>query len=150
MQQFVGFHLGAEEYCIDILKIREIIRVPQITKVPRAPEFIKGVVNLRGKIIPVIDLRERFGLDTGEGVKATRIIVVDIDKKSTGLIVDGVSNVFKISVDQIEPPPPIITGVSAEYIRGVGKLDGKMLIIVNVEKTLSFEEKNQLMEAVKE
>jgi len=145
--QLVSFSLGNEEFAVDILKVQEINRMIDITKVPKSPDFVEGVINLRGKVIPIIDLRRRFGLNTQEHDKQTRIIVVDINGKTIGLVVDSVSEVLRLSSDTIEPPPPMVAGVDAQYICGVGKLDNRLLILLDLNKILSSEENNILVNA---
>ncbi|MBE9502939.1 MAG: chemotaxis protein CheW [Proteobacteria bacterium] len=142
--QLVSFKLGNEEFAVDILKIQEINRMIEITKVPKSPDFVEGVINLRGKVIPIIDLRKRFGMEVTEHTKNTRIVVVDIDNKVVGLIVDGVSEVLRLPASTVEPPPPIVAGIDAEYINGVGKMEDRLLILLELEKVLSQEEKTAL------
>lgn len=144
IKQLVTFSLGQEEFGVDILKVQEIIRMVEITKVPKAPDFVEGVINLRGKVIPVVDLRRRFGMTQAEHSKDTRIMVVDICKTITGFIVDSVSEVLRIPADTIEPPPPVVAGIESEYINGVGKLEDRLLILLDLDKVLSGEEINQL------
>ena len=138
--QLVSFKIGSEEFALDILKIQEIIRTVEVTKVPRAPHFVEGVINLRGKVIPIIDLRKRFGLPSIETTKNTRIVVVDIDNKVVGLVVDGVSEVLRLPASTIEPPPPMLAGIDSDYISGVGKLDDRLLILLEISKVLSQDE----------
>ncbi len=133
--QLVTFHLGSEEYAIDILKVQEITRMVEITVVPNAPDYIEGVINLRGKVIPVINLRKRFGLGEKRADANSRIIVVDIGT-TVSLIVDSVSEVLRLYSENVEPPPPITTRNSAEYIRGIGKLPNRMLILLDIERCL--------------
>ncbi len=144
MLQLVSFKLGDEEFGVDIMQVQEIIRMQEITSVPNAPEFVEGVINLRGRVIPIIDLRKRFGLEEKSHDKATRIIVVKVDDLTVGLVVDEVSEVLRIPADTVEPPPPIVAGVESEYIRGVGKLEDRLLILLDLSKTLSKEEKASL------
>lgn len=134
--QLVTFKLGDEEYGIDILKVQEINRMTEITSMPKAPFFVEGVINLRGKVIPVVNLRKRFGLGLKEIDSQSRIIVVDIGS-TVGLIVDSVSEVLRISSDTIEPPPPITGGVGSEYIMGIGKLEDRLIILLDIDKLLS-------------
>ncbi len=142
--QLVSFTLGEEEYGIDILRVQEINRMMEITHVPKCAYFVEGVVNLRGKVIPVLDLRKRFGLKA-ENTKETRIIVVDINGKMVGLIVDSVSEVLRLPKETIDPTPPVIsTSVDAQCIKGVGKLEDRLIIILDIEKFLTEEEKNML------
>ncbi len=142
--QLVSFTLGEEEYGIDILRVQEINRMMEITHVPKCAYFVEGVVNLRGKVIPVLDLRKRFGLEP-KNTKETRIIVVDIDGRMVGLIVDSVSEVLRLPKETIEPTPPMVsTSIDAQCIKGVGKLEDRLIIIIDIEKFLSEEEKNML------
>ncbi|MFN3480202.1 MAG: chemotaxis protein CheW [Thermodesulfovibrionales bacterium] len=134
--QLVTFKLGDEEYGIDILKVQEINRMTEITSMPKAPFSVEGVINLRGKVIPVVNLRKRFGLDLKEIDSQSRIIVVDIGS-TVGLIVDSVSEVLRISSDTIEPPPPITGGIGSEHILGIGKLEDRLIILLDIDKLLS-------------
>jgi len=146
--QLVSFNLGKEEFAVDILKIQEINRMVEITKVPRSPEFVEGVINLRGKVIPIIDLRKRFSLPESESTRQTRIVVVDIDNKIVGLVVDAVSEVLRLPAKTVEPPPPIVAGIDSEYISGVGKLEDRLLILLELDKVLSKDEKKVLEKVV--
>ncbi|MBW1956663.1 MAG: chemotaxis protein CheW [Deltaproteobacteria bacterium] len=147
-EQVVCFWVEKEEYGIDIMQVQEIIRVDEITAVPNAPRFVEGIVNLRGNVLPVLDMRTRFGLEKGERTEQNRIIVVDIAGKTTGIIVDSVSEVIRIPRDRIEPPPDLITeaGIEGRYIEGIGKLDeGKRIIVlVQVDALLTGNEKEEL------
>lgn len=138
--QLVTFSIGEEEFGVDILKVQEIIRTMEITKVPRAQEFVEGVINLRGKVIPIIDLRRRFGFTSKEHDKHTRIIVIEINKMIVGFVVDSVSEVLRIPAATVEPPPPVVAGVESEYISGVGKLQDRLLILLDLDKLLSGED----------
>jgi purine-binding chemotaxis protein CheW len=142
--QLVTFRLGNEEFSLDILRVQEIIRHMELTRVPRTPDFVDGVINLRGRVIPVLDLRKRFGLPSGEKTNETRIIVVDVDSKTVGLKVDAVSEVLRLPADTVEPAPAIVTGAESDYIKGVGKLDGRLLILLDVEKILTRTERDAL------
>ncbi len=138
--KYLTFVLGEEEYGLEILKVREIIGVMEITSVPQTPEFIKGVINLRGKVIPVIDLRLKFSMEPAEYTEETCIIVVDIGKALMGILVDTVSEVLDIAVDQIEPPPSFGSKIQTEFILGMGKIKGKVKILLEIDKVLSIEE----------
>lgn len=138
--QLVTFRLGNEEYSLDILSVQEIIRHMELTRVPKAPQFVDGVINLRGRVIPVLDLRKRFGLSADENTEDTRIIVVDISDKTVGFKVDAVSEVLRLPADTVEPPPSIVTDVDSEYIKGVGKIDGRLIILLDVTKILNSTE----------
>lgn len=142
--QLVTFSIGEEEFGVDILKVQEIIRTMEITKVPRAPEFVEGVINLRGKVIPIIDLRRRFGLDFKDHDKDTRIIVIEINNIVVGFVVDAVSEVLRIPTNTVEPPPPVVAGVDSDYISGVGKLQDRLLILLDLDKLLSSEDLDML------
>ncbi|HEY4707780.1 MAG TPA: chemotaxis protein CheW [Thermodesulfobacteriota bacterium] len=142
--QLVTFRLGNEEFSLDILRVQEIIRQMEITRVPKAPDFVEGVINLRGKVIPVLDLRKRFGLGADTSTNETRIIVVEVGNRTVGLKVDAVSEVLRLPADRVEAPPSMVTGVDSEYIKGVGKLDGRLLILLDVEKVLTRSERESL------
>ncbi|MCH7887135.1 MAG: purine-binding chemotaxis protein CheW [Candidatus Marinimicrobia bacterium] len=145
--QLVGFQLGNEEYGIDILKVQEINRVTDITKIPQSPDFVEGVINLRGNIIPIIDLRKRFHMPEREHDRQTRIVVGEIDDRTVGFIVDAVSEVIRLPLNTVEPPPPIVSGGKAEYIKGVGKLEDRLLMLLDIDKILTGSEKENLFEA---
>ncbi|MGC2062653.1 MAG: chemotaxis protein CheW [Thermodesulfovibrionales bacterium] len=137
--QLVTFRLGSEEYAIDILKVQEINRMVDITSVPNSPSDVKGVINLRGKVIPVINLRKKFGLGSKDTDAQSRIMVVDVGI-TVGLIVDSVSEVLRLSSDTVEPPPPMTGGIGSEFIRGVGKLQDRLLILLDIDKLLGHDE----------
>lgn len=142
--QMVVFQLTEQTYGIDIASVFEIIRMEVITKVPRTPHFVEGVINLRGKIIPVIDLCKRFNLPLTERTSASRIIIVDVAGNTIGMIVDGVSEVLRVPLDSIEPPPPMIHGIDAAYLRGIAILDSRLIILLNLEKILYEQEQSEL------
>jgi len=142
--QLVTFSIGDEEFGVDILKVQEIIRTMEITKVPRAPAFVEGVINLRGKVIPIIDLRKRFGLQARGHDKNTRIIVIEINGMIVGFVVDAVSEVLRIPAGTVEPPPPVVAGLESEYLSGVGKLEDRLLILLDLNRLLSREERKVL------
>ena len=138
--QLVSFNIGTEEFGVDILKVQEINRMVEITKVPQAPHYVEGVINLRGKVIPIVDLRKRFNLELKEHDKNTRIVVVDIGGNIMGMIVDSVSEVLRLPANTIEPPPEIVTGITSEYIKGVAKLDDRLLIFLDLSKVIDVNE----------
>jgi len=142
--QLVTFKLGDEEFGVDILKVQEINKMMNITRIPNAPDFIEGVINLRGKIIPVIDLRRRMDFKPKEWDSRTRIIVTELDGKVVGFVVDSVSEVLRIPESTIEPPPSIISGIESEYIVGVGKIEERLLILLNMERVLSGKDKEEI------
>jgi purine-binding chemotaxis protein CheW len=145
--QLVGFNLGSEEFGLDILQVQEINRPMEITRIPQAPDFVEGIINLRGKVIPVISLRKRFELPELENNVNTRIVVVEIKGKVVGFIVDSVSEVIRISKDIIEPPSSIVMGMDTEYIAGVCKLKRRLLILLDMEKILTSRELSMLKKA---
>lgn len=138
--QLVSFNIGSEEFGVDILKVQEINRMVDITRVPQAPHYVEGVINLRGKVIPIVDLRKRFNLEMKEYDKNTRIVVVDINGSVMGMIVDAVSEVLRLRASTIEPPPDIVTGVNSDYIKGVAKLENRLLIFLDLSKVIDMKE----------
>ena len=132
----VTFRLGKEEYGVDINSVQEIIRAADITPVPGAPDHVRGVINLRGKIIPVVDLRRRFGLPEIEESEDRRIVVVELGEKRLGMLVDSVSQVIKLSASVIEEMPEEATSVDANYIRGVGKLESRLIVVLDLNRSL--------------
>ena len=138
IHQLVSFHVGTEEFAIDILGVQEIIRMVELTPVPNAPHYVEGVINLRGKVIPILDLRARFGLPAGDRTKETRIIVVDISHTILGFIVDSVQEVLRLPEDLIEPPPTTGRGGSAEFHKGIGRVDGRILILLDMNQLLGM------------
>ncbi|MFA6541646.1 MAG: chemotaxis protein CheW [Bacteroidota bacterium] len=142
--QLVSFNIGEEEFGVDILKVQEINRMVDVTRVPNTPEYVDGVINLRGKVIPIIDLRRRFGMERKEKDKNTRIVVVELSGKVLGFVVDAVSEVLRIQKSVTEPPPPIIAGIKAEYITAIGKLENRLLILLDLERVLTTAEHEEL------
>ena len=132
--QLVSFVVGSEEFAVPILAVQEINRMMQITAVPQSPPFVEGVINLRGKIIPVIDLRKRFGLPPAEDTSDARIIVVEVAQRVIGFTVDRVNEVLRIAADIVDPAPQMVVGVDSEFIQGVGKLEDRLLILLSLEK----------------
>lgn len=137
--QMVGFRLGNEEYGIEINKVREIILVGDITQVPETPPFVKGLINLRSMVIPIIDLKLRFGLPEMPRTDETRIVVVNVGGKTIGIIVDAVNEVLRITQNQIAPPPPAVAGLEQEYLVGLAKLEDRLLILLDIENILMDE-----------
>ncbi len=138
--QLVTFFIGNEEFAVDILNIQGINRMIEVTKVPNSPEFLEGIINLRGKVIPLVNLRKRLGLPTIVSDRSTRFIVVELGSKVIGFIVDSVNEVLRIGKEIIEPPPQMVTGVKSEFITAVGKLQDRLLILLDLDKILSKEE----------
>ena len=131
--QLVVFELGDERYGLDIATVYEIIRHQPITAVPQAPAFVEGVINLRGRIIPVVDLRDRFGMTAGDLTKASRIVVCEAAGTRVGLVVDGVSEVLMVPADAIEPTPDVAAGHEAGYLRGIAKLGERLIILLDLD-----------------
>jgi purine-binding chemotaxis protein CheW len=145
--QVVGFRIGNETFGVRIASVREIVRVPEITAVPSAPETVEGVINLRGKIIPVMDLRKRFGHVDLQPNKKNRILVVELDNKLVGLIVNAASEVLKIPPSDIEPPGTVFAEGESSYVTGVAKLKGRLIILLDVDKLLHQQDVKRLEEA---
>ena len=145
--QVVGFRIGNETFGVRIASVREIVRVPEITAVPSAPDTVEGVINLRGKIIPVMDLRKRFGHVDIQPDKKNRILVVELQNKLVGLIVNAASEVLKIPPSEIEAPGSVFAEGESSYVTGVGKLKGRLIILLDVSKLLHQQEVKKLEEA---
>ncbi|KXS41899.1 MULTISPECIES: chemotaxis protein CheW [unclassified Candidatus Frackibacter] len=137
--QLVAFRLNDEEYGVEILETQEIIEMQRITKIPNAPNFVEGIISLRGEIIPIIDLRKRFNLDISNE-EEQRIIIVETEGNKVGMIVDEVKEVLSISKDTVKPPPKIAGGINKKYLEGVIKIDDKLLVLLNLTKILDPEE----------
>ena len=141
--QLVSFRLADEEYGIEISKVREIILVGEITEVPQTPPYVKGLINLRSTVIPIVDLKLRFGLPETEQTDDTRIVVVDMGGKTIGVIVDAVNEVLRISRDQIAPPPQAVQGNAGDdYVTGLAKVNDRLLILLDIEKIM-FDQSQQ-------
>lgn len=149
--QYLTFSLGTEVYGIEILKVQEIIGMMPVTKVPRTPEFVRGVINLRGKVIPVIELRTKFEMEARDDTNMTCIIVVQVatatQNVTMGVIVDEVAEVLAIAGEQIEPAPQFGSGVKTEFIMGIGKVASKVVILLDVDRVLSWGELNEISAA---
>lgn len=152
-EKFVVFQLAGESYGVNILQVREIIRMQEITEIPQTLDYIKGVINLRGRITPVIDLRKRFGLPAAEYTSSTRIVVVQMMDQLIGIIVDAVTEVLPVPADAIEPPSRIITGVDSKYIKGIAKLlerrqsrsmEDRLIIVLDLDNVLNTKGKEAL------
>ena len=137
--QIVCFKIGNEEYGIDILQVQEILKIPKITKLPKSRAHILGVIDLRGKVIPIIDLGKKFGI-IADLSRSLRAIVVDIEGKQVGLAIDSVSHVVKVDSNDIEPPPPVVKGISGKYIVGIAKLKSGFVVILDINQIFSAEE----------
>src|ERR1700739_932078 len=146
--QIVAFRIGGETYGVRIASVREIVRVPEITTVPSAPDLIEGVINLRGKIMPVMDLRKPFGSAPAQPDKKNRILVVELENKLVGLIVSSASEVLKIPPSAIEAPGSVFSDRESNYVTGVGKLKGRLIILLDIARLLRQPEYRKLEEAV--
>jgi purine-binding chemotaxis protein CheW len=147
-RQLVNFRIGEEDFGVDILSVQEIIRMPSITQVPNAPPSILGMINLRGKVLPVIDLRKRLrirGKKSGETDRRTRVLIMEMNGNVLGFIVDAVSEVIKVPVSEIEPTPHlVVSSIAAEYIQGIVKLSGRLIILLDFQRVLKPKEKKDL------
>ena len=139
VEHLATFNLDREEYGVEVRLVQEIRRVSEITTVPRAPAFVRGVINLRGRILPVVDLKKKLGLGDVEIQKASRIVVVRLKERVLGLLVDGASQVLKVPMSRIEPPPDEIVSKGGDTIRGVAKLEGRLVILLDLNKVLAQE-----------
>lgn len=137
-QQLVVFDLAQEAYGVDIGTVREIIRMQDVTSVPHRPDYVSGVINLRGRITPVVDLRKRFDLPQADITRDSRIVVVDIDGEDIGMIVDAVTEVLRISTSQIEPPSTMIAAGGSDYIVGIAKLESRLVLLLDLERVLTM------------
>jgi purine-binding chemotaxis protein CheW len=138
-EHLATFFLEREEYGVDVRLVQEIIRVSEITQVPRAPEFIRGVINLRGRVIPVIDLKRKLGLGEFSEARGSRIVVVKVRERLIGLLVDGASQVLKVPLSVIEAAPDEVVEIDQNFIRGVAKLAGRLIILIDLPKVLQVE-----------
>ena len=138
------------EYGVPITKVQEIIPMANPTKLPQAPDFVEGIINLRGRIIPIIDLKKRFDMGASNITAESRSVVVEVEGQTVGIIVDEVSEVLRLSTDSIESPPTVIGGITSEYLTGVGKLQDRLLILLDMDKIFSDQEKNELLLAAQE
>jgi purine-binding chemotaxis protein CheW len=145
--QIVVFDLSSEFYGVNIAAVESIIKMQPITQMPHAPNFVEGVTNLRGKVLPVIDLRKRFGLAPQEADKDSRIIVISVDRTEVGMIVDGVSEVLTVPEEAVEAAPAITTTVDSSFITGIAKLDNRLVILLDLGRIISAQEQESLLEA---
>lgn len=143
-KKVIVFQLGNEEYAIPVARVGSIERMQSITRVPQTPEFVRGVINLRGVVTPIIDLRARFGIQSEVDSELTRIIIVYIDEVEVGLVVDSANDVIDIPRDAVEPAPEVVGSIDVDYIDGVAKLENRLLILLHLEKILKRDDMNAL------
>jgi purine-binding chemotaxis protein CheW len=146
-KQLVIFELGVEYFGIDISLVEGINKMLEITKIPQAPTYMEGITNLRGSVLPVIDLHVRFGMPSQERTNETRIMVANLDGVKVGMVVSAVSEVLTIDDSVIEPPPPMVSNINSEFITGVAKIDKRLVILLDLAKVLTVEEKIQIANA---
>jgi len=142
-RQLVIFDLANEHYGVDIAAVESIIKLQPITAIPRAPDFVEGVINLRGNVLPVIDLRQRFQMERGEPTKETRIIVAEVEGLTIGMVVDAVSEVLRVPEDAIQPPPPAVAAGDSAYITGIAKVNQRLITLLDLGRLHSAEEVQQ-------
>ncbi|MBZ2174097.1 chemotaxis protein CheW [Schnuerera sp. xch1] len=146
-KQYVVFNLGKEEFGIDIMKVKEIIPYKESTNVPKTPDFIDGIINYRGGVIPIINLKKRFDMNTTEITKETRIIVINLEDKEIGFVVDQASQTIRLNDDNIEPAPGVISQIDKRFITAIGKIDEeRLLILLNLHNVLTDKEKSKIRE----
>ncbi len=143
-KQLVVFSLGREEFAVDVAQVREIIRMEEITRMPKSPPFVEGIINLRGQIIAVIDLAKRLNMNPSERTEADRIVVVETEDLKVGMIVDSVSEVMSVTEEEIEPPPTLASDAASPYILGVVKRDKRLIILLDLSRLLSLEEISEM------
>ena len=146
--QFVTCRIAHEEFALDVLSVQEINRMVEVTRVPKAPYFVEGVINLRGRIIPVLDLRRRFGLPASDRTDDSRIMVVLVRQRMVGLIVDEVVEVLRVSKAAIEPPPSVGSSAGAEFTQGVGRIEDRLLIVLDLNRLLLPAEESAMASAM--
>lgn len=142
--QYVIFKLADEHYGVNIVSVESIIKVQEITKMPHVPNFVEGLTNLRGAVIPVIDLRKRFDLSASEETKDTRIIVVEMGNITAGMVVDAVTEVVHVAGNNVEPPSPMVSTVDTAFITGIAKVDHRLIILLDLNKVLTVAEREHL------
>lgn len=144
LKQLIGFTVGAEEYGLELLQVKEVIRMRPITWLPKAPSCVKGIINLRGDIIPIIDLRDRFGMQPQEQTAMTRVVVVEVEGRPVGMVVDSASQVVRVPADQFDPPPEALGEASRDFITAVAKMGDKLIIMIDAARIISGEEMSQI------
>jgi purine-binding chemotaxis protein CheW len=142
--QLVVFTIGNESYGVDVESVESIIKMQEITRLPHAPEFVEGVTNLRGSVVPIIELRKRFGLPSEESTRETRIMIVNMNNNQVGMVVDAVTQVVRISPEAIEPAPQMAITVDSAFIKGIAKLEDMLIILLDLKEVLTLEERERL------
>lgn len=141
MRQVVAFELGAEEFAVDVAQVDEIVRLLPVTRLPHAPRYVEGVINLRGRILPVIDLARRFGLPEHERTRRSRIVIVAVEGRTVGMLVDAVTEVLRLPDDAVEPAPAVLRdGPHADCLTGIGRLDERLLVMLDLPRVLTHQE----------
>ena len=148
--QLVVFQLSDEEYGAAIGQVQEIVNLGKVTRMPKAPAFVEGIINLRGRVVPIIDIRKRFDLAPKERDKNARIMVVLVEGQAMGIVVDSISEVLRLPKEDIEPPPQIIGDISATYLKGVGKVGDRLVVLLDLDKVLTIEEVSELKKVISE
>jgi purine-binding chemotaxis protein CheW len=146
--QLVVFSIGNEFYGVDVDAVESIIKMQEITRLPHAPEFVEGITNLRGAVVPILDLRKRFGLEAVEATRDTRIMIVNMNSTNVGMVVDSVTQVVRISAESIDPPPQMAMTVNSAFIKGIAKLDEMLIILLDLKKVLTVDEYERLSAAL--
>lgn len=150
LSQVVSFRLANEEYGLDIMGVQEIILMGEITEIPEVPDYVRGLINLRGKVIPIVDLRKRFALEAGETTEHTRIIVFNSGANTFGIVVDAVNEVLRLEADQIEPPPKGVVGIDSAYIKGLVKMESRIMILLDADGIMSITDQDVISAASSE
>ncbi len=149
-KKVVSFKIKDEEFAFDIMRIVEVIKIKEITEVPTAPLFMEGIINLRGKIIPIIDLRKRFNLESKEKTKESRIIIIELQKNQlAGVIVDEIQKVLNVKKEEILPPPSTLISAGGKYIEAIIKIEERIIVLLNIEKIFTEEEKDDMAQIIK-
>lgn len=143
-KQYVIFKLNREEYGVEISHVQEITEIKSITSVPNTPPFVEGIINLRGKIVPIVSIKKRFGLSKMEGAEEERIIIINLNDRQVGFVVDDASQVLTLDESQIENPPELVAGIDRDYIIGIGKVEEKIIVLLDLEKILTETEKREI------
>jgi purine-binding chemotaxis protein CheW len=145
--QFVTFRLGREEFGLDVFAVHEVLRHQEVTPVPRAPEFVEGVIDVRGTLVPVVDLRRRFELSRAPVGADTRIVLVEFGGERLGLVVDAVTEVLRVPETAVSPPPQYIRGLAAEFVRGIVRQEARLIVLIDIDRILSTQERIALEES---